>query len=546
MTINKIVVRNYKLLENVVIRLNPDVNIFVGDNDSGKSTILEALSILTTGKLNGYAFERQLRANMFTSTVRTNYIKRILHGEEIFPPEIIFEAYYDGDPIYKGSNNTLSEPEAIGINITVHIAEKNTELYKQMVKNGDILDIPIELYTVDYHYFNGDPFTFTYRYSPFKSVFIDTTRRNYGGLVDHFVSDSISDTLTADQIRDLSIAYGVSRRSFHDNETIRQLNETVRQKAVVKGREVSLDLREDDPEAWKRQMSVVVDTIPFELIGFGLQNIIKIELALRNADEHADLVLMEEPENNLSFSNMAVLINHITQSKGKQVFISTHSSYIANKLSLSKVILVRAGVVSPYSALPDDTKKYFVKLPGYDTLRFILSSKVILVEGPTDDLIIQRAYFDKNGKLPSEDGIDIIAVDSLAFKRYLDIAVLMEKPVVIVTDNDKNIEKNIKEKYRNYQHPFFRFYYEQDESLNTIEPSVLAANLDEAGQPTEIFKKAISSSDSMMNREWQGVLDFMSAPANKSEWAYRVFEAEEKINYPEYITNVIKYFEQHS
>ena len=42
MTIDKIVVRNYKLLENAVIKLNPDVNIFIGDNDSGKTTILEA------------------------------------------------------------------------------------------------------------------------------------------------------------------------------------------------------------------------------------------------------------------------------------------------------------------------------------------------------------------------------------------------------------------------------------------------------------------------------------------------------------------------
>ena len=210
------------------------------------------------------------------------------------------------------------------------------------------------------------------------------------------------------------------------------------------------------------------------------------------------------------------------------------------------MILVRAGVVSPYSALPDDTQKYFVKLPGYDTLRFILSSKVVLVEGPTDDLIIQRAYFDKYGKLPSEVGIDIIAVDSLAFKRYLDIAVLIQKPVVIVTDNDKDIEENIKGKYRDYQHQFFAYYYEQDEELYTIEPSVLAVNLDQDGQPTEIFKKAISSRGSMMKKDKQEVLSFMSAPANKSEWAYRVFEAEEQINYPEYINNVVKHFEQYS
>lgn len=543
MTISKIVVRNYKLLQNVVIPLNPDVNIFIGDNDSGKSTILEALCILTTGKLNGYAFDRQLKANMFTNTVRTGYIEKIQRGDHIFPPEIVFEAYFDGDPVYRGSNNTLSEQDAIGINITVHIAEKNSDLYKQMVKNGDVKDIPIELYTVDYHYFNGDSFTFTYRYSPFKSVFIDTTRKDYAGLVDHFISDSISETLTPEQIRDLSIAYGASRRSFHDNATVKQLNEAVREKAVIKGRDVSLDLREDDAEAWKKQMSVVVDTIPFEQVGFGTQNTIKIELALRNADEQADIVLMEEPENNLSFSNMAVLVEHITESTGKQVFISTHSSYIANKLSLSNVILVRSGLASPYKALPENTKKYFVKLPGYDTLRFILASKVILVEGPTDDLIIQRAYFDKYGKLPAEDGIDIIAVDSLAFKRYLDIAVLIEKPVVIVTDNDENIAVNITGKYSDYQQPYFTYYYEHNETLDTIEPSVLAVNLDKNGEPTEMFRRAISARGSMMKRDKQGVLDFMSAPANKSEWAYRVFEATEKINYPEYIANVVKHFE---
>ena len=290
-------------------------------------------------------------------------------------------------------------------------------------------------------------------------------------------------------------------------------------------------------------MSIVVDTIPFENVGFGTQNTIKIELALRNAEEQADVVLMEKPENNLSFSNMAVLVDHITASQGKQVFISTHSSYIANKLSLSNVILVRAGAVSAYSALPEDTKKYFVKLPGYDTLRFILASKVILVEGPTDDLIIQRAYLDNYGKMPHENGSDIIAVDSLAFKRYLDIAVLIKKPVVVVTDNDGNIEENIKGKYSDYQHEFFSYYYEQNTVLHTIEPSVVEVNLDGDGEPTEIFRRAISARGSMMNRSKQEILDFMDK--HKSEWAYRVFEVTEKINYPEYIKNVIKHFEQH-
>lgn len=64
MTIKKLVIKNYKLIRDIVIPLNPNINIFVGENDAGKSTILEALSILTTGKLNGYAFEKQLKVNL--------------------------------------------------------------------------------------------------------------------------------------------------------------------------------------------------------------------------------------------------------------------------------------------------------------------------------------------------------------------------------------------------------------------------------------------------------------------------------------------------
>ena len=292
-------------------------------------------------------------------------------------------------------------------------------------------------------------------------------------------------------------------------------------------------------------MSIVVDDIPFEHLGFGTQNTLKIELALRNAAKQANVVLMEEPENNLSFTNMAKLVDHVSASTGKQVFISTHSSYIANKLNLENVILVNGGNITSYRTLPGDTKKYFIKLPGYDTLRFALASKTILVEGPTDDLIIQRAYKDKHGKLPHEDGIDIIAVDSLAFKHYCDIALLMRKRIAVVTDNDGDIEKNIRVKYEGYYgKDGLTFYFEENPKLNTIEPSVLAVNC-EGGQPIEEFKRMISSETrySLKSRDYDGILDFMRH--NKTEWAFRVFESEKCIHYPVYIQKAVAHYEEH-
>lgn len=288
-------------------------------------------------------------------------------------------------------------------------------------------------------------------------------------------------------------------------------------------------------------MSVVVDDTPFENVGFGSQNTIKIELALKNSDDQVNVVLMEEPENNLSFTNMAKLIQHVQDSRGKQVFISTHSSYVANKLDLGNIFFVYNGNVISLISLSDETKRYFKKLPGYDTLRLVLAEKAILVEGPTDELILERAYFDKHGRLPSDDGIDIIVVDSLAFKRYCDMAVLLQKKILIITDNDGCIEKGITQKYKDYlPEECLHFIYEQDEKLNTIEPSVLAANSTD-NNPSETFRKSISKKGSFLEKSSDDILDFMKN--NKVEWAMRVFESEETIAYPRYIEDAIKEYD---
>ena len=173
-------------------------------------------------------------------------------------------------------------------------------------------------------------------------------------------------------------------------------------------------------------------------------------------------------------------------------------------------------------------------------MRFVLADKTIMVEGPTDDLIVQRAYRDVNGHLPFDDGIDVFVVNSLAFLRFCEIAKLIHKNVVIVTDNDGSIQENIEEKYSEYyKKPGFTFYFESDENLRTIELSVLQANCVN-GQPSVSFTKAISSRSSMINADYSRILNFMLQ--NKAEWAYRVFESDEIINYPEYIQDVIKHF----
>ena len=130
MFIEKIYVKNYKLLQDVTIPLNEDINIFVGENDSGKSTILEVLGIISSGKLQGYAFERQIKANFFNDNIRRKYIASLATPTPKAPPTIILEAYCrDGEAKYIGTNNELRE-NCMGIRVEVSLRQEYGEIYQ--------------------------------------------------------------------------------------------------------------------------------------------------------------------------------------------------------------------------------------------------------------------------------------------------------------------------------------------------------------------------------------------------------------------------------
>lgn len=50
MIFNKLIIHNFKQFEHLQIELNHDINMIVGENETGKTTILEALALVTTGK----------------------------------------------------------------------------------------------------------------------------------------------------------------------------------------------------------------------------------------------------------------------------------------------------------------------------------------------------------------------------------------------------------------------------------------------------------------------------------------------------------------
>ena len=113
------------------------------------------------------------------------------------------------------------------------------------------------------------------------------------------------------------------------------------------------------------------DSIPYSNAGRGLQCLLKTELALNNINTNKDkIILIEEPENHLSYSNMNNLIDILQENSNKessQIIISTHSSFVLNKLNLENLILLSNKKSSKITNLSSDTEKYFKAISGYDT-----------------------------------------------------------------------------------------------------------------------------------------------------------------------------------
>lgn len=536
MYITKIKILNYKSIVDTTINLNKGMNIFVGENDAGKSSILEALSAVLLGRINGGGIVQNLKPSLFNSNTRNNYlesIKKYNSGEATelqSPPTISVEVFFDDYPDFKGTNNSLGEDTA-GVGLEITFDDAYCDLYKDLLEKKEIEEIPTEFYQVKLYSFKGEKLK--NNYLPFKTVFIDTSKKDYSSVVDRLVLNSVSESLTNEEISKLSSEYKANRAKFMQSETINHINESEGFKLYFDNKKLKIKMKDINHDEWKKDLTLSINEDYFESLGLGTQNRIKVELLLREEAKTIDFILMEEPENNLSYTNMMKLILKVLGSTGKQFFISTHSSFVANKLLLNNILIVKNGSVDKLEEIPEDTLQYFQKLPGYDTLRVVLAEKLILVEGPTDELIIQRAYMDKNKHLPIEDGIDVVSVHSLAFKRYLDIARILKKKVIIVTDNDGNIEANIIEKYRDYQDDNFIYCYEKDESLNTIEPSVLNANLGDL----DSLRQALSKNNSMLKKSEDELKTFMLG--HKGEWALRIFNAEIKIKYPKYILEAI-------
>jgi len=546
MALKKIKIENFKIYSGVFeLELNSGLNILVGVNEVGKSTILEAIHLALTGIINGKYLNTELTQYLFNNSVVRSYIDSLSTPNPQKPPQIKIELYFDpvteDNAIFLGNDNSDKDKDACGVSFTIAFDDKYNNEYNTLLNVGDVKTLPIEYYEVRLSTFGRKDITV--KSIPIKPALIDSSSTRYQNGSDIYISRIVRQSLeTVDAVK-IAQAHRRMRESFMQDQSIQDINQKIQSGATITDKKIELSVELLSKNAWESSLMTYLDEVPFHYIGKGEQCIIKTRLTLSDKKtKNASIILIEEPENHLTYSRLNQLLNIIkAECEDRQVVISTHSSFVANKLDISNLICLTCSNKLKLTQVSEKTRVFFEKLPGYDTLRLVLSQKAILVEGASDELVIQKAYMKShNGKLPIEDGIDVISVGT-AFLRFLEVADKLDKVVAVVTDNDGNITA-LKQKYSGFlganKKDNILISYDKldrtegglaDYNYNTLENLILVSN--DLQKLNAIFEASYTSDDELRK----------SMKSNKTDCALAIFNWSDDISFPQYITEAINH-----
>lgn len=561
MYIKKVKIKNYRCYRDFSIEFNPQMNIIVGNNEAGKSTILEAINLAFSGYVKGKNIRNELSESYINRDIVNTYIQAVKSGSTEIPPEIVIEVYLGAscesgeDEHYiaalNGAYNSDGDIHASGFKFYVSFNEELFgDEYNTLLATADLTlfdSVPIEYYDSGWRDFSDNPIT--PRSIPFKSALIDSTNNTGGG--NAYLNYIVKDALEREDINSITQAHRHLRDVFKNDTAVSIINAKINHSGRLTDKEISLAVDVVTKNAWISSLVAELDEVPFNFLGQGEQSIVKTELALnKKRSINAGVILLEEPENHLSHTNLNKLLNQIAEEYSeKQFIVTTHNSFVANKLGLNHLILLNRteGMhhVMLLGELSDETQKFFKQVAGYDTLRLLLCDKAVLCEGDSDELILQKYYLQRKGKLPIEDGIEVISVGT-SFLRFLEVADKLKCHVSIVTDNDGDIDV-LRKKYEDYVDD--NGNNKKENVKICIDWNVYAASNFSGGdkftgssfnfntlEPEMLLQNRLDALNEILGKNYEddyGMLKHMHA--NKTECALKIFNTDRPVAFPDYI-----------
>tara|TARA_R110001583_G_C5665157_1_gene410021 strand:- start:2082 stop:3644 length:1563 start_codon:yes stop_codon:yes gene_type:complete len=456
-TITKVVIHNFKKFKNLTLDFESGKNVLVGDNEAGKSSVLLAIDMALGGSRN------RVETLGVHNLLNKKAVDTFLAGEKrldmlpILTVDIFLEEA--GDEYLYGTNNALQR-NTDGLRMVVAPMEEYGEAIKAVLADAQS-NFPFEYFAVQFLTFAGRPYAAFNR--PIKHLMLDSSRIDGNYAAREYTRAVYNFNAPVEDRYKLENLYRQGKEAF-TAQHLAELNEELPGYQFNVKSSVQSNLETD--------LIITENDISLENHGKGRQCFIKTEFALgKHKQGGLEVMLLEEPENHLSHTSMKALVDKIAENQSTQLFIATHSSHICSRLDLRHVLLIGPkATAASLKGLSDETAEFFMKAPDNNVLEFTLSSKVILVEGDAEFILVEEFYKQfSQGRLPQADNVHVIAIGGTSFKRYMELANLLGIRVASIRDNDKNYQKNCVENYVDFESDNAKIFADPDDKRSTFE-----------------------------------------------------------------------------
>lgn len=384
MHIKKLKLENFKSYKKIDVDLNPKLNMIIGENNIGKTTIFDAMllwemayKLLITAK--GKSFYKKSSYNSMNITFNKLLIFRIVNAADLF--------------------YNAAEKMSIAI----------------IISNGE-LDFNLKI---------------TFGVPDIADSYIRITNDENLGEFHHFakycegIELRLTDAISINFTKPISFIdreeLFLNRAQVHRKSSTGKNYEILRNKILntqtkkfeylegklenILGKSVSFsykNLNRDEDEFIKLEIKIGDNSksMDLSLVGSGVLHLIEIFASLfvkEKNEKGLNLILIDEPDSHLHSDLQAKVIEELKKDEHRQIFIISHNERILSQVRLGELFYINRWSKKSGSLLPAQINDFktiknnlggkLVELESYHD-----SKPMLFVEGDSDKAILQKAF----------------------------------------------------------------------------------------------------------------------------------------------------------